>query len=85
LLLAGARVGCGGLPKSVGRVASTAFLSPLETTLGQQLAEQNRRHADESVDQGRDAFYRRERPLIFLKGYIAIKLVKRLMFIGIPA
>jgi hypothetical protein len=82
-------VGCGGLHKSVGRVASTAFLLPLETTLEQQLAEQNRRHADESgillLDQGRDAFYRREQPLIFLTGYIARKLVKRLMFIGIPA
>ena len=60
LLFAAAQVGCGGLPKSVDRAASSAFLSPAETHLGQQLAEENRHHADESglllLDRGRDAF-----------------------------
>jgi len=60
LLLAAAQVGCGGLPKSVDRFASTTFLSPLETSLGQQLAEESLRHPDESgillLDRGQDAF-----------------------------
>lgn len=60
LLLAGMQVGCGGLPKLPDRVTSDAFFSPLETSLGQQLAQASRRHPNQSgillLDQGRDAF-----------------------------
>jgi len=60
LLLAAVQAGCGGLPKPVDRVSSSTFLSPLETSLGQQLAAHSRKHPRESgillLDSGRDAF-----------------------------
>jgi len=60
LLLAVVQVGCGGLPKSVERAASTAFSRLQETSLGRELEEQNRQYPDQTgivlLDRGRDAF-----------------------------
>lgn len=61
LILFAAQAGCGGLPKldPEHRAVSTAFRSPLETSLGKQLDDENRLHPDTSgillLDSGPDA------------------------------